>query len=160
FNSEIVTGVWVGADHPGIHFRSLSRGQASRTALPVFGSYTLRLYKDRNFRHIRRASYPDPPEMVTALLECPPYFEEMPIIEYLDNPADDMVEWNRTIAEVPEALLQEMLDRYPRRQHETLGEYARRIRQRAERQEQRDDRRQERREFWGNILFGEKKDGG
>lgn len=160
FNSEIVTGVWVGADHPGIHFRSLSRGQASRTALPVFGSYTLRLYKDRNFRHIRKASYPAPPEMVTALLACPPYFDEMPIIDYLDNPVDDMVEWNRTIAEVPAALLQEMLDRFPRRQHETLGEYARRLRSRAERQEQRDDRRKERREFWGNILFGEKKDDG
>jgi penicillin-binding protein 1A len=160
FNSEMVTGVWVGADHPGIHFRSLSRGQASQTALPVFGSFTLRLYKDSNFRYIRKASYPEPPEMVTALMECPPYFPEMPIVDYLDSPADDMVEWNRTIAELPATLLQELLDRFPRREDETLGEYALRIRKRGERQEQRDDRREEIKEFWGNILFGDKKDGG
>ncbi|MEL7427560.1 MAG: transglycosylase domain-containing protein [Bacteroidota bacterium] len=43
FNPKMVTGVWVGSDHPGIHYRTLYRGQASRTALPIFGSYTLRV---------------------------------------------------------------------------------------------------------------------
>lgn len=154
FNPKLVTGVWVGTDHPGIHFRSLSRGQASRTALPIFGSYTIRVYKDGNFKNIRRATYPTPPEMVTALLECPPYLPEMPIVGYEDAPVDQMVEWNRTIESMDPALLQELLNDNPRRDNETLAEYAQRIRRKSERQERRDERR----EHWGRVLFGKDKD--
>ncbi len=156
FNPKLVTGVWVGTDHPGIHFRSLSRGQASRTALPVFGSYTVRVYKDSNFKAISRATYPEPPEMVLALLECPPYLPEMPIVGYEDAPVDQMVEWNRTIESMDPALLQELLNENPRRDNETLGEYAQRIRNKSERHERRDERR----EHWSKVLFGKEKDDG
>jgi penicillin-binding protein 1A len=156
FNPKMVTGVWVGTDHPGIHFRSLSRGQASRTALPVFGSYTVRVIKDSNFKAIRRATYPEPPEMVLALLECPPYLPEMPIVGYEDAPVDQMVEWNRTIESMDAALLQELLDKNPRRENETLAEYAQRIRRKSERYERRDERR----EHWGKVLFGKDDDDG
>ena len=142
--------------HPGIHFRSLSRGQASRTALPVFGSYTVRVIKDSNFKAIRRATYPEPPEMVLALLECPPYLPEMPIVGYEDAPVDQMVEWNRTIESMDAALLQELLDKNPRRENETLAEYAQRIRRKSERYERRDERR----EHWGKVLFGKDDDDG
>lgn len=160
YNPKMVTGVWVGSDHPGIHFRTLSRGQASRTALPVFGSYTLRVYQDSDFKAIRRATYPAPPEMVQALLECPPYLPELPIVDYLDSPVDQMVEWNRTIDAIDPMLLQELLDEHPRRNNETLGEYAMRIRRIYERQERRDERREERKEHWSKILFGKKGDDG
>ena len=160
YNPKMVTGVWVGSDHPGIHFRTLSRGQASRTALPVFGSYTLRVYQDSEFKAIRRATYPAPPEMVQALLECPPYLPELPIVDYLDSPVDQMVEWNRTIDAIDPMLLQELLDEHPRRNNETLGEYAMRIRRIYERQERRDERREERKEHWSKILFGKKGDDG
>lgn len=156
FNPKMVTGVWVGSDHPGIHYRTLSRGQASRTALPVFGSYTLRVYKDSRFKSIRRATYPDPPEMVQALLECPPYLPMMPIMDYLDSPVDQMVEWNRTIESIDPVRLQELLNENPRRRTETLGEYAMRIRRIYGRQERRDERREERKEHWSRILFGKK----
>jgi penicillin-binding protein 1A len=157
FNPKLVTGVWVGHDSPGIHFRSLSRGQASRTALPVFGSYTLRVYKDDNFKDIRRATYPEPPEMVMALMECPPYLPELPIVGYEDAPVDDMVEWNRTIESMSPELLQELLQENERQEDETLGDYARRVRRKGER----DERREERREHWSKVLFGKKdKDNG
>ena len=159
FNPKLVTGVWVGSDHPGIHFRTLYRGQASRTALPVFGSYTLRVYQDREFRSIQRASYPEPPEMVLALLECPPYLPEMPIVDYLDAPVDQMVEWNRTIEMIEPTQLQQLLNENPRRDNETLGHYALRIRRVYDREERRDERREERKEHWSRILFGKKDEG-
>ncbi|MEM1214592.1 MAG: penicillin-binding transpeptidase domain-containing protein, partial [Bacteroidota bacterium] len=159
FNPELVTGVWVGADHPGIHFRTLSRGQAARTALPVFGSYTLRVFQDRKFRKIRDAVYPQPPEMVQALMECPPYLEQMPIMDYADQSVDDMIAWNQFIESLPPLLLQQLLDQHPQRATESSGAYARRLARIAERSLRRDERREERKEFWGNILFGKKQQG-
>ncbi|PTM14889.1 MAG: penicillin-binding protein [Bacteroidetes bacterium] len=156
FNSQLVTGVWVGADQPGIHFRTLSNGQASRTALPIFGSYTVRVYKDAKFKKIRQATYPEPPEMVLALLECPPYLPELPVVGYEDAPVDQMVDWNRTIESIDPVRLQEVLTDNPRRDNENLSEYAERIRRLAGR----DERREERRDYWGKVFFGKKEDGG
>ncbi|MEL6655360.1 MAG: transglycosylase domain-containing protein [Bacteroidota bacterium] len=160
FNPKMVTGVWVGSDHPGIHYRTLYRGQASRTALPIFGSYTLRVYKDSQFKSIRRASYPDPPEMVQALLECPPYLPEMPIVDFLDGDVDEMVAWSRLIESIDPERLQGLLNEHPRRGNESLGRYAMRIRRIYDRQERRDGRREERKEHWSKILFGKKEDDG
>ena len=160
FNPKMVTGVWVGSDHPGIHYRTLYRGQASRTALPVFGSYTLRVYKDSKFKNIRRATYPDPPEMVQALLQCPPYLPEMPIVDFLDGEIDEMLAWNQLIESIDPQRLQALLNEYPRRRNETLGRYAMRIRRIYDRQERRDDRREERKEHWSRVLFGKKEDDG
>ncbi|MEL7425485.1 MAG: penicillin-binding protein, partial [Bacteroidota bacterium] len=134
--------------------------QASRTALPIFGSYTLRVYKDSQFKSIRRASYPDPPEMVQALLECPPYLPEMPIVDFLDGDVDEMVAWSRLIESIDPERLQGLLNEHPRRGNESLGRYAMRIRRIYDRQERRDGRREERKEHWSKILFGKKEDDG
>ncbi|MEZ4985293.1 MAG: transglycosylase domain-containing protein [Saprospiraceae bacterium] len=160
FNPKLVTGVWVGTEQDGIHFRTLTNGQGGRTALPVFGSYMVRVTKDPAFKSIRTATYPTPPEMVLALLECPPFLPEMPIVDYGSASPDQMVAWNQTVAAIDPALLQELMERFPRKENETLSEYAQRIRDKGDRSEMRDERREERREFWGKLLFGKEKDGG
>jgi len=43
---ELVTGVWVGAEDRGVHFRSTSLGQGSRTSLPIYGYFMQKVYKD------------------------------------------------------------------------------------------------------------------
>lgn len=43
---ELVTGVWVGAEDRGVHFRSTSLGQGARTSLPIYGYYLQKIYKD------------------------------------------------------------------------------------------------------------------
>lgn len=44
---DLVTGVWVGADHRSIHFPSLKYGQGGRMAMPIFGYYMEDVYKDK-----------------------------------------------------------------------------------------------------------------
>ena len=45
---DLVTGVWVGADDRSIHFKTSQTGEGSRTALPIFGKFMEKVYKDRS----------------------------------------------------------------------------------------------------------------
>jgi penicillin-binding protein 1A len=43
---ELVTGVWVGAEDRAVRFQSMTWGQGARMALPIYGYYMQRVYKD------------------------------------------------------------------------------------------------------------------
>jgi penicillin-binding protein 1A len=43
---ELVTGVWVGAEDRAVRFQSMNWGQGARMALPIYGYYMQRVYKD------------------------------------------------------------------------------------------------------------------
>ncbi len=55
---ELVTGVWVGAESPMVHFRTLSLGQGAATALPVWADFMGRLGRDRAFRTVASSRFP------------------------------------------------------------------------------------------------------
>lgn len=70
---ELVCGVWVGADDPRIHFRTLNQGQGSAVALPIYGLFMQQIVKDPEFKHIANAQFPPPSERVLAKLDCEPF---------------------------------------------------------------------------------------
>ncbi|GAB3834760.1 transglycosylase domain-containing protein [Hymenobacter jeollabukensis] len=43
---DLVTGVWVGGEDRSIHFFRSEQGEGGRMALPIFGSYMEKVYKD------------------------------------------------------------------------------------------------------------------
>ncbi|MBU2019716.1 MAG: penicillin-binding protein, partial [Bacteroidetes bacterium] len=43
---ELVTGVWVGAEDRAVRFTSMAWGQGARMALPIYGYYMQKVYKD------------------------------------------------------------------------------------------------------------------
>ena len=43
---DLATGVWVGAENRGVRFRSTQQGQGANTALPIYGYYMNKVYKD------------------------------------------------------------------------------------------------------------------
>lgn len=43
---ELVTGVWVGAEDRSVRFKTMEWGQGGRMALPIYGYYMQRVYKD------------------------------------------------------------------------------------------------------------------
>jgi penicillin-binding protein 1A len=43
---DLVTGVWVGAEDPSVRFSSMTWGQGARMALPIYGYYMQKAYKD------------------------------------------------------------------------------------------------------------------
>jgi penicillin-binding protein 1A len=47
---DLVTGVWVGCDHRGVHFRSTKYGQGANTGLPIWGYYMKRVYNDKSIK--------------------------------------------------------------------------------------------------------------
>ncbi len=45
---DLATGVWVGAEDRAVRFRSTDEGQGARTAMPIYGYYMNKVYKDAN----------------------------------------------------------------------------------------------------------------
>lgn len=43
---ELVTGVWVGAEDRAVRFKSMTWGQGGRMALPIYGYFMQKVYKD------------------------------------------------------------------------------------------------------------------
>jgi len=45
---DLITGVWVGAEDKQVRFESMEWGQGARMALPIFGYYMQKVYKDKS----------------------------------------------------------------------------------------------------------------
>lgn len=73
---KLVAGVWVGADDPGIHFRTTNLGQGANTALPVFGLFWKKINKDKSYSSLSTARFPELKPELQAMLDCPPYRKE------------------------------------------------------------------------------------
>lgn len=70
---NLVTGCWVGAEDPGIHFRTIAYGQGSYMALPVVGKFFSKLYSDPQYRQLQFAKFPPMSEELLADLDIPAY---------------------------------------------------------------------------------------
>lgn len=81
---HIVTGCWVGAEDPGVHFRTITYGQGSYMALPIVGKFYHKLYRDPNYRSLRNREFPGLNDLLLADLDIPPY-KEMFELERRDN---------------------------------------------------------------------------
>ncbi|MDX8339610.1 transglycosylase domain-containing protein [Draconibacterium sp. IB214405] len=73
---ELVTGCWVGADDPRVHFRTTTYGQGAYMAMPIVGKFFYKTYRDKKFEHLKYSTFRDPePELLAMLNE--PSFKEM-----------------------------------------------------------------------------------
>lgn len=80
YTPKLAGGAWVGGESPRIHFRSIRLGQGANTALPIWGRFMQKVYKDRAFASWKKAVFPVPSVEVLDMLNCPPYLEEQPIL--------------------------------------------------------------------------------
>jgi len=76
---NLVTGCWVGADDPRVHFRSITYGQGAYMALPIVGSFFSKAYRDPKFQKIRNSTFTPPAPEMLAMLDFPQYKEVMDI---------------------------------------------------------------------------------
>ena len=90
FTPDLVAGVWVGGESPKVHFRSLRLGQGANTALPVFGKFMQRLYKDPNFSKQRNAKFAQLDFGSLIQTDCPPYLAEEELLA--EELAEEMLE--------------------------------------------------------------------
>jgi len=66
----LVVGVWVGADHPTLRFRSTAQGQGAATALPIVGKMLAQANRDRQLRGIMRATFAPMSTSLQERLNC------------------------------------------------------------------------------------------
>lgn len=84
---HLVTGCWVGAADPGIHFRTLTYGQGGYMALPVVGRFFGKLYTDPKYQRLQLVEFPDLNDELLADLNMPAYKDVLEI-ERKDNLID------------------------------------------------------------------------
>ncbi len=162
FTPKLVAGAWVGAESPRVHFRTMGVGQGSNTALPIWGEFMKRVYKDKSYKHYRRTKFTPMADSLSAMMQCPPYLDEMPTIlsdESWETNYYEQLYLFRVLSDIPMENIQYLINRRPRRNFETISDYADRLRKLNERLEKRLERQDNRREFWDQLLFRKNKRG-
>lgn len=161
FTPRLVVSTWVGAEYPAVHFRTLSRGSATATALPVWGTFMRKVQQTQGLARYRGGSFPTLDPMTTALLECPDYLDELPIYQDFTDPSTpgelmpvkDIAE---RLQQFPAQVVEQLMASKPRRDDESPQEYAERIADELEKEARKEQRRDKRKEFWSKTLFGRK----
>lgn len=69
YTPELVAGVWTGANYRSIHFESLSLGQGSNMALPVFGRFFKKVFADSTLNYSEDFKF-EKPEHFNMDLDC------------------------------------------------------------------------------------------
>jgi penicillin-binding protein 1A len=158
YTPKLVVSTWVGAEYPAVHFRTLSRGSATATALPVWGTFMRKVQRTSGLARYRGGSFATLDPMTTALLECPDYLDELPIFQDFNDPnVGELMPVNDIAARLQQFPAQEVeqtMASKPRRNNESPREYAERIAEILERDARKDERRDKRKEFWAKTLFG------
>jgi len=98
---KLVTGCWVGADDPRVHFRTITYGQGAYMALPIVGSFYYRVNKDAKVNKYIGGTFPSPDSEMLAMLDIPDYVEVLNIREKEFNLADIFKKKNKDEALKP-----------------------------------------------------------
>ncbi|MDF1570895.1 MAG: transglycosylase domain-containing protein [Bacteroidales bacterium] len=74
YTPVLITGVWIGGDHPRVRFRYGGYGQGAGAALPVWARYMQKIYRDPLYRHSKTLSF-GIPVWVQTELDCEDYLD-------------------------------------------------------------------------------------
>lgn len=96
YNPVLVAGAWVGADNPGIHFRTTTLGQGAHTGLPIFGKFLQQIERDPEFRTISQAKFPPLSEELASKLSCLDYTLEDPNMNFIEKLFDRFIQSDTT----------------------------------------------------------------
>ena len=149
FNPTLVGGVWVGASSPQVHFRTIHTGQGANTALPIWGLTIKKIEEDKRYKKIRKASFPPMQDTLRALMMCPPYLDEMPILDIVDELLQD----DSDLEVIGRDRLDSLIHFFPRKYNEGASEYSQRIKKHNERLERKRYRQKKRRSFFERLGF-------
>lgn len=72
---DLVAGAWVGGDDRSIHFRNWAAGQGSRTALPIWNKFMIKVYTDPDLGYTK-GEFPKPANGISIELDCSRYQDQ------------------------------------------------------------------------------------
>ena len=70
---DLVCGMWIGGEDRSIHFRTGAYGQGARLALPLYGLFMQKVYKDKGIG-ISTAPFPKPAAPLSIEIDCSRYY--------------------------------------------------------------------------------------
>ncbi len=156
FTPKLVVSSWVGAEFPAVHFRTLARGSATKTALPIWGTFMRKVQQSRGLKFYKGGSFSQLDKMASAQVQCPDYLEEIPILLASNETggAGEQVDVRTLLRRFTNEEIERMMARKRRRGSESATEYAIRIARYLERERQQDPRRKRKKDHWVKRLFG------
>lgn len=92
---DLITGVWVGGDNPVVRFRTITFGQGSYMAMPIFARYMQKLYTDPLFSGIKNSSFHISEEILSTM-DCEDFRENqfdsiMDVLEKTEESIGDFI---------------------------------------------------------------------
>lgn len=72
---DLTTGIWTGAEDRSVHFKTITLGQGSNMALPIWALYMKKVYSDPTL-HISQGDFQKPLSNVDLEFDCDKYEEE------------------------------------------------------------------------------------
>lgn len=152
FTPKLVVGTWVGAEYPAVHFRSLYRGSATRTALPLWGAFMKKVQDAKGLEAYRGGGFAGFDELTLAMLDCPDYLEEVPV--FADLKLEEEIA--NALRRFDPRQIREKVEEKQQRGNESSTDYASRIARELEKDDLREESREKRKESWVKRLFGKK----
>jgi len=151
YTPRLAVGVWVGSELPSVHFRTLNKGQASSTALPIWGSFMREIMRNPALAVWQGGYFSPPTDMMAEHFDCPGYLDMMPSVEeymqlYEDEGADGF-----DPSQIPYEIIQRMQLENPQQSDEDEASYQVRIMELADRAYRRELRRKKRQDFWDSF---------
>jgi penicillin-binding protein 1A len=70
---DLVCGMWIGGEDRSIHFRTGAYGQGARMALPMYGLFMQKVYKDKSIG-ISTGPFPRPATPLSIEIDCSRYY--------------------------------------------------------------------------------------
>jgi len=88
---DLVTGVWVGAADPAVRFTRTDLGQGANSALPIYGYYMNKAYKDESLE-ISTSDFEKPDFDLEMTLDCEEYYNSVKSFKFDDSSKEDVEE--------------------------------------------------------------------
>lgn len=85
FTPNLVTGVWTGADNPGVHFRTITYGQGAYMALPIYAGMAKLALKNGDKMAYFSSSFPMLNRRMSKQFECALYRDKAPAFNGLEK---------------------------------------------------------------------------
>ena len=160
FTPNLVGGVWVGAESPSVHWRSLGLGQGANTALPIWGLFLKKVYQDPKYKSWQGREFVVPDSIVLQQLDCPSFREDLDGLFFdLDGENQGLNKIFNIFRRDRNEEKQPTYDnpiRVPNSSDPNLSPLEReRLRQQEERLRKKEERAQKRKEFWKNAFGNE-----
>jgi penicillin-binding protein 1A len=141
FTPQLVTGVWVGGEHPQVRFRTLELGGGAATALPIWAEYMKSLSQTKAYKQKGNTRFIALPAELEQKLNCYSFIEEPAAGDtFIDRIIDNILNVGNRREEDKQKQEEEKIAREQRKQEEKAA----RERKREERKKRREEKKRKR----------------